>query len=106
MLLLSRYSKLGASDIDTPAHQELARSAAEQSIVLLKNEGGLLPLSPHKTKVAVLGPHFNSTVEFQSIYFGENKHVLRQSPLEAIKRRGVDVVGASQGCDYTWCVSI
>jgi hypothetical protein len=44
---------------------------------MLKNEGGLLPLSPTKQKVAVLGPHFNSTVEFQSIYFGESKHVLR-----------------------------
>jgi beta-D-xylosidase 4 len=69
----------------------------------LKNEGGLLPLSPTKEKVAVLGPHFNSTVEFQSIYFGENKHVLHQSPLEAIKRRGVEVVGAARGCDYVWC---
>jgi len=70
--------------------------------VVLKNEGKLLPLDP-KAKVAVLGPHFNSTVEFQSIYFGENKHVLRQSPLAAFKRRGVNVVGSAMGCDYTWC---
>ena len=68
---------------------------------MLKNEGKLLPLDP-KAKVAVLGPHYNSTVEFQSIYFGENKHVLRQSPLAAFKRRGVNVVGSAIGCDYTW----
>ena len=29
--------------------------------------------------------------------------VLEQSPLAAIRRRGVDVVGFARGCDYTWC---
>ncbi len=36
------------------AHRRLAREVAQKSIVLLKNEGGLLPLSP-KGKVAVIG---------------------------------------------------
>lgn len=40
----------------TPAHRELARTAAERSAVLLRNEGGLLPLGPAVRKVAVLGP--------------------------------------------------
>lgn len=38
---------------DTPAHRELAREAAEQAIVLLKNDG-LLPLRPG-ARVAVVG---------------------------------------------------
>ena len=29
--------------------------------------------------------------------------MLEQSPLAAIRRRGVDVVGFARGCDYTWC---
>ena len=40
-----------------PAHRELARVAAKRSAVLLRNEGGLLPLDPGAVKsVAVLGP--------------------------------------------------
>lgn len=39
-----------------PDHRELARWAAQRSMVLLKNEGGLLPLAKSLQKVAVLGP--------------------------------------------------
>jgi beta-glucosidase len=39
-------------------HQKLALRAAQESIVLLKNQGNLLPLDPRKTKtVAVMGPN-------------------------------------------------
>jgi beta-glucosidase len=40
----------------TEATRALARRAAVQSIVLLRNEGGLLPLSRDLRRVAVLGP--------------------------------------------------
>jgi beta-glucosidase len=41
-----------------PEHVALARKAAERSIVLLKNEGGLLPLDRAKVKtIAVVGPN-------------------------------------------------
>ena len=36
--------------------KSVARKIAEESIVLLKNEGGLLPLSGHCRKIAVVGP--------------------------------------------------
>jgi len=40
-----------------PAHREVARSAAERSAVLLRNEGGLLPLDATTLRsVAVIGP--------------------------------------------------
>lgn len=38
-----------------PATRALSREAARESIVLLKNQGGLLPLSKHLKRLAVLG---------------------------------------------------
>ncbi len=40
----------------TPANRDLARTAAERSAVLLRNEDALLPLTPAIRRVAVLGP--------------------------------------------------
>jgi beta-glucosidase len=39
-----------------PDHREASRWAAQRSMVLLKNEGGLLPLKKDLKKVAVIGP--------------------------------------------------
>ncbi|GAA2196712.1 glycoside hydrolase family 3 C-terminal domain-containing protein [Streptomyces bangladeshensis] len=44
----------GTGEFDTPAHRALAREAAEQAIVLLKNDDDLLPLAPD-TRIAVVG---------------------------------------------------
>jgi beta-glucosidase len=44
-------------EIDTPEQRALARKASSESIVLLKNEGDLLPLDPSKIhSLAVIGP--------------------------------------------------
>ncbi|WBB90832.1 glycoside hydrolase family 3 C-terminal domain-containing protein [Verrucosispora sp. WMMC514] len=48
------YAGTGPEVVDCPAHRHLAREAARQSIVLLRNRG-LLPLSPG-LRIAVLGP--------------------------------------------------
>lgn len=42
--------------INAKAHHDLAREAGVKSIVLLKNEGGLLPLNPAGQKIALIGP--------------------------------------------------
>lgn len=46
---------------ETPAQRSLAREAARRTMVLLKNEGGLLPLSKDLSSIAVIGPNAAST---------------------------------------------
>lgn len=66
------YAKLGADDIDTVEHQQLALEAAEQGIVLLQNKAtGNTPVLPlqRNQRIAVVGPHSNATTAFKSNYF-------------------------------------
>lgn len=42
---------------DTPDQRQLARDIARKSIILLKNEGDLLPIAPDLANIAVIGPN-------------------------------------------------
>lgn len=46
----------GVPRFDVAAHTQLAREAAERSVVLLKNEGDLLPLQKSGSRIALVGP--------------------------------------------------
>lgn len=51
----------GARVLATPAHRDVAREAAEAAAVLLRNEGGLLPLDVETVgRIAVIGPYADS----------------------------------------------
>jgi beta-glucosidase len=53
------YAALGKQDVNTEASKALAREAVRKSVVLLKNEGNLLPLAPSgaaRRKILVTGP--------------------------------------------------
>lgn len=85
---------------NSPEHQKLALTAAEEAIVLLKNQGGLLPLDLKKIKtVAVIGP--NAADVHLGGYSREPAHSV--SILEGIRSRvgpGVNVLYA-EGCKIT-----
>jgi len=52
------YSRIPASVIDSAEHRQMALRTARESIVLLTNRDGLLPLDKTKIKtIAVIGPH-------------------------------------------------
>jgi len=59
------YSDAAARDAATltPENLLVARRLARESIVLLKNEGGLLPLKKTVTSIAVIGPLADSPVD-------------------------------------------
>ena len=64
------FSNIGMDQNDTPEHRALALKLAEESIVLLKNDG-ILPLNRSKLKrIAVIGPNANATDVLQGNYNG------------------------------------
>ncbi|KAK8970685.1 Beta-D-xylosidase 4 [Platanthera guangdongensis] len=65
------FGGLGPSDVCTKENQELAREAARQGIVLLKNSKGSLPLNPSTIgSLAVIGPNINVTKTMIGNYEG------------------------------------
>ncbi|HEX4998060.1 MAG TPA: glycoside hydrolase family 3 C-terminal domain-containing protein [Terriglobia bacterium] len=52
-----KYAQIPFIENDSAAHQALSVEAARKSIVLLKNEGDLLPLRKDLKNVAVIGPY-------------------------------------------------
>ncbi|MFG2134289.1 glycoside hydrolase family 3 C-terminal domain-containing protein [Streptomyces sp. NPDC048751] len=84
----------GTGEFDTPAHRALAQEAAEQAIVLLKNDG-LLPLAPD-TRIAVVGLLADECK--LDWYSGTLIH--RSTPLEGLYERfGADRVEFAEGVD-------
>jgi len=66
-------------DLDSPRHRELARRLAEESVVLLSNDG-VLPLDRRpRTRVAVIGPNADRAEALQGCYSFAN-HVLADYP--------------------------
>ncbi|WP_243075544.1 glycoside hydrolase family 3 N-terminal domain-containing protein [Microbacterium sp. SS28] len=66
-------------DLDTPAHRDLARRLASESIMLLSNDG-ILPLDPERLRrVAVIGPNADSAEALMGCYSFVN-HVLAHHP--------------------------
>ncbi len=92
------YINIPKSVMECDDHKALARKAAEQAVVLLKNEGNTLPLSDNKSqKIAVVGPFADRC--WLGIYSGTPQS--RVSPLQGIESRFGGEVIYAQGCAVT-----
>ena len=76
------YSKIDEKELDSPAHRAEARRLANESMVLLKNDG-LLPLKTGVKKIAVVGPLGDQTRPLIGNYAGQPTHIV--SVLEGLK---------------------
>ncbi len=79
------FSKIPYSENDSAAHRKIALDAACESIVLLKNEGGILPLKTSVRKIAVIGPSADDPVALLGNYNGFSQKQV--TPLEAIEQQ-------------------
>jgi beta-glucosidase len=77
------FAKIPYEVNDCEAHRALALTAARESIVLLKNQGGLLPLSPEVKSIAVIGPNAHDHQILVGNYFGTPSRSV--TPLEGIR---------------------
>jgi beta-glucosidase len=59
---LDKPVKDDSSKIDYAAHAKISQLDAEEGIVLLKNEGGVLPLASTVKSIAIIGGHANKGV--------------------------------------------
>lgn len=84
-------------EFDAAAHHALARRAAEESLVLLKNEGSLLPLAAG-SKVAVIGD-FAKNPRYQ----GAGSSMVNSTQVDVLLDKLIDselnVIGYQQGFD-------
>ena len=76
------YSQIDEKELDTPEHRALARAIANESMVLLKNDG-TLPLKPGPLKIALIGPLADQTKYLLGNYNGVPTHTV--SLLEGLK---------------------
>lgn len=95
----SEYDAIAYDKVECKEHLELAQKAAEESIVLLKNDG-ILPLDKKNMKtIGIIGPNANSRAALVGNYHGTaSEYVTIQDGI--MRYVGEDVrVLTSIGCD-------
>jgi len=93
------YSSISYAEVDSAQMRSLNLKAARECLVLLKNEGGLLPLDKKKIKtIGVIGPNANNRRALEGNYEGTSSRYI--TVLEGIQDyAGEDVrVFYSEGC--------
>ena len=79
-----KYAQIPFSENDSGAHRELARKAARESMVLLKNDG-FLPLKASLKKIAIVGPLADSIPALEGNYNGTSSHYV--TPVDGIRKQ-------------------
>ncbi|WP_252263899.1 glycoside hydrolase family 3 C-terminal domain-containing protein [Paracidobacterium acidisoli] len=93
------YAQIPFTENNTPMHRELSLKTAEESIVLLKNDG-VLPLKPSIHRVAVIGPNAASLAAIEGNYNAIPSNPVL--PVDGIEEalRGKATVTYQQGSSY------
>ncbi|PWZ39191.1 putative beta-D-xylosidase 7 [Zea mays] len=95
------YGRLGAADVCTADHKNLALEAAQDGIVLLKNDAGILPLDRFAVgSAAVIGHNANDPLVLSGNYFGPACETT--TPLEGLQSY-VRNVRFLAGCSSAAC---
>ena len=92
------YTKIPASELNSAAHRALALQLANESMVLLKNDG-TLPLKTSGLKIAVVGPLADQTRVLLGNYNGIPTHTV--SVLEGLRKEfAADTITYVPGTDF------
>ena len=101
------FADADAIELDRPEERALARQVAEESIVLLANEG-VLPLADALRRIAVIGPNAADPMALFGNYSFQNHvashfrdHAIERAPtvLDALRKRlGAERVAYAEGC--------
>jgi len=79
--------------LNNPESLELTRTAAQRSVVLLRNEGNVLPLAKNRIKsIAVIGPLADATSDLLDMWGALNKPGPTVSIVEGVKQKLGDKV--------------
>lgn len=81
-----------------PGHMKAARETAQKAMVLLKNDGNVLPLKKNGQKIALIGPYADSNdiIGMWAIHADKELAVTLRSAMEKILPR--DCFSSSTGC--------
>ena len=93
------YAQIPEDVLDCRTHRDLALRTARESIVLLKNDAGTLPLSRSLRSIAVIGPNADDPGNaLLGSYHGKPEH--RITPLEGVRSAvgSATKVVYSRGC--------
>lgn len=84
-------AKLAAKEVYSMENRNIARSAAAQSMVLMKNENQILPLKKSGT-VAVIGPLVNNSMNMAGTWSVATKHAISVNLMQGLEANyGKDV---------------
>lgn len=80
-----KYAQVSESELESPAHKAHSLKMARESIVLLKNQAHLLPLSKQLKKIAVVGPNADNAIAVLGNYNGTPSEIV--TALQGIKNK-------------------
>jgi len=100
---LVEWSKIPYSKMSSKEHAQIALDMARQSIVLLQNKGGVLPLQRSKERLAVVGPNADNAPMMWGNYNGmpRQTYTILDGICNKLKVRKANIKYIP-GCDLTY----